>query len=141
MKVFKLTVITPKKIVLEKEVVSVSAPSVNGEITVLAHHQPLFSQLIEGVVRIKTNETEEDFLAIGGGYLETNGESVNILVSRAYGQDEIDEKLVNQAREQAEKLIKEGKTEEDRKKAMAVLRRSLLDLKILKMRRKKYKSV
>lgn len=136
MKTFKLTVITPKKVVLEREISSISAPGMDGEITILPNHQPLFSLLTEGVVKIRAGE-EEDFLAIGGGYLETNGKSVNLLVSRAYNQDEIDEKAINQAKEEAEKLLKEAKTDEERKKAMAVLRRSLIDLKVLKYRRRK----
>jgi len=85
-----LKIITPKKIVLEKEILSITLPTEEGEITILPHHANLFSILKEGIIKIKYNQ-EEDYFAIGGGYLETDGHEVNVLVSRAYGQDEIDE--------------------------------------------------
>jgi F-type H+-transporting ATPase subunit epsilon len=133
---FKLQIITPKKIVLEEEVDSVTAPSSTGEITILYNHIPLFSLLNEGVVKIKKGSDESHF-SIGGGYIETTGKEVNLLVSRVYHQDQIDEAAVKKAREEAEKLLKESKTEEERNKAMATLRRSFIDLKLLRFKRKK----
>lgn len=131
----KLQIITPKKIVLQDEVSSISVSSSTGEITILHNHAPLFSLLIEGVVKIK-KENQESFYSIGGGYLETTGKEANILVSRAYHQDEIDEEAVKKAKENAEKLLKESKTKEERHEAIATLRRSLIDLKVLRFKRK-----
>lgn len=136
MKSFKLQIITPKKVVLRDKVDSVTAPSSTGEITILYNHTPLFSLLKEGVVKIKKGG-DETYLSIGGGYLETTGKEVNLLVSRAAGQDEIDETAVKRARDEAEKLLRESKTEAERHEAMATLRRSFIDLKILKFRKKK----
>ena len=81
----KLRIITPRKVVLEEEINSITLPSADGEITILPNHVNLFSLLNEGVVKIKYDR-KEDFFAIGGGYVETNGEYVNLLVSRAYSQ-------------------------------------------------------
>lgn len=133
---FKFQIITPKKIVFHDEVDSVSAPSPSGEITILYNHIPLFSLLEEGTAKIKKNG-EEYYFSIGGGYLETTGKEVNLLVSRAYGQNEINEKAVKRAKEEAEKLLKESKTEAERHQAMSALRRSFLDLKLLKFKRRK----
>ncbi len=131
---FKLRIITPKKIVYEDEVISVTAPSASGEITVLQRHVPLFSLLKEGAIKVK-KENDETFFSIGGGYLETNGKETTILVSRAYHQDEIDEESVKKAKESAEKLIKESKTKEERHEATMLLHRSLIDMKLIKRRR------
>ncbi|MEM4736623.1 MAG: ATP synthase F1 subunit epsilon [Nitrososphaeria archaeon] len=131
-----LKIITPRGIVFKDEVRSVTAPSFSGDITILYNHTPLFSLLKEGVVKVRKNE-EEYYFSIGGGYLETTGKEVNLLVSRAYGQDEIDEESVKKAKEEAEKLLKESKTEKERRKAMASLRRSFIDLKVLRFKRKK----
>ena len=131
----KLRIITPKKMVLEEEIESVTLPSIEGEITILPNHVSLFSLLKEGVVKIKY-ERKEDFLAIGGGYVETNGEYVNILVSRAYGQDEINQTATEKAIKEAEDNLKKAKTSEERLQAGALLRRSMVDLKLLKKRRR-----
>jgi len=131
-----LKIITPKKIVFEKEVNSVTVPTADGEITILPHHTNLFSLLKEGVIKIKDNQ-DEDYFSIGAGYIETDGKEVIILVSRAYGQDEIDEQFINQAMEEAKKVLSQAKTEQDRQAALSMMRRAIIDSKLLKKRKQK----
>jgi F-type H+-transporting ATPase subunit epsilon len=135
MSALHLKIITPKKVVLEKEILSITLPTEEGEITILPRHANLFAILKEGIVKIKY-DGNEDYLAIGGGYLETDGKMVNVLVSRAYGQDEIDEKMIEEAKEQAKKLLEQAKTDDQRQQAVALLRRSLIDSKLIKKRKR-----
>ncbi|PIP63686.1 ATP synthase F1 subunit epsilon [Candidatus Roizmanbacteria bacterium CG22_combo_CG10-13_8_21_14_all_34_12] len=130
----RLKVITPRKIVIDKQVSSVTVPTADGEITILPHHAHLFSLLIEGIVKIKSAGNEDD-LAIGGGYLETNGETVTVLVSRAYGQNEIDKNLTSKAVEEAKLILSKSTDEKERAEAMTVLRRSVIDSKLMKRRK------
>lgn len=130
-----LSVITPKKVVLEEDVDQVTAPSAEGEITVLPKHSNLFAQLREGIITVKT-KNKEDSIAIGAGYLQTDGTKIRILVSRAYGQDEIDEKLTEKARSDAQAILAKSKDVNERRDATALLRRSTVDLKLLKRRRR-----
>jgi F-type H+-transporting ATPase subunit epsilon len=141
MTLLQLRIITPKAVVLEEEIESITAPGADGEVTVLARHVPLFLLLKEGVVTIR-KDGDENFFSIGGGYLETNGKQVNLLVSRAFGQDQIDQKEVEAARAKAEQDLKDAPTEEARHNAMLSLRRSMIDLKVLgKIKRRKTSSV
>jgi len=135
MNTLHLKIITPKRVVLEKEILSITLPTEEGEITILPHHANLFAILKEGIVKIKY-DGNEDYLAIGGGYLETDGKMVNVLVSRAYGQDEIDEKMIEEAKEQAKKLLEQAKTDDQKQQAVALLRRSLIDSKLLRKRKR-----
>ncbi len=130
----QLKVITPKKIVLDEQVSVVTAPTPDGYISILPKHASLFSLLAEGIIVIK-KKNEEDYLAIGGGYLDTNGKHVHVLVSRAYNQSEIDEETTRKALERAQKVLADVKETKDRREAAAVVRRSLLNLKLLKKRR------
>lgn len=133
----KLKIITPKGIVFEDEVKSITAPAVDGEITILPHHVNLFSLLKEGIIKIIKKEGDDEYLAIGGGYLETNGEEVNLLVSRAYKQDEINEEVIKQAMEEAKKILSQAKDEKQRQLAIGTLRKSIIDLKLLKKKKTK----
>lgn len=128
---FHLKIITPRKIVLEQDADAVTLPSAEGEITILPKHENLFSLLVEGMVKIKKS-SHEDFLAIGGGFVETNGKEVNILVSKAYHQEEIDKSVTEKAIEEAKKILKSSVDEKQRLEAGALLRRSLVELKLLK---------
>lgn len=131
---FSLKVITPKKLVFDERVNVLTVPASDGEMTILARHTPLVTRLVEGVVKIK-KDMDETYLSIGGGYLETDGKKTNILVTRAYHQNEIDEQEVKKAQKEAEKLISESKTKEERHQAIALLRRSLIDMKVIKRRK------
>lgn len=134
MNTLRLKVITPRKIVMDKEVSSVTVPTTDGEITIMPHHIHLFSLLVEGIVKIKTEGNEDD-LAIGGGYLETNGKTVTVLVSRAYGQHEIDKNLTDKAVEQAKLILSKSTDEKERAEAMSIIRRSVIDSKLMKRRK------
>ena len=136
MNTIKLKIITPQKLVIDEEANSVTVPGADGDITVLPKHVHLLTLLKEGIIAMKHGD-KEDFLAIGGGYLETNGKEANILVSRAYKQDEIDEKLTGEAIENARKMLTQVKTDEERQEIMAVLQRSTINMKLLKRKRSK----
>lgn len=127
----RLKIITPKRIVLEKDIVSITVPSSEGDVTILPRHTLLFSLLKEGIVTYRT-EKDEQLLAIGGGYLETNGKQVQLLVSRAYGQDEIDHEATLKAIEDAKADMRQLKDKKQLQDISTLLRRSLVDLKLLK---------
>ena len=131
----KLIIITPKKVALEKEIDGVTLPSSEGEITILPHHVTLFSLLVEGVVKYWVGK-DSDFLAIGGGYVETDGKAVRLLVSRAYGQDAIDEEQTKHALVEAQERMKNAKSEDARKEISSLLRRSMVDAKLLRKKRR-----
>ena len=131
----KLIIITPKKIALEKEIEGVTLPSTEGEMTILPRHINLFALLEEGIVHYWQNE-ESEYLAIGGGYVETDGETVRLLVTRAYGQDAINEEQTKNAFSEAQERMKTAKSEDARKEISSLLRRSVVDSKLLKKKRR-----
>lgn len=132
----KLQIVGSQRIVLEKEVISVTVPTASGEITILPRHINLFTLLEEGLLKIKFDK-EEEYYAIGGGYLQTDGEKVIVLVSRAYGQDEINEKIIEESRQKAQELLKTAQTEKERQEAISLLRRAIIEDKLLRKIKKK----
>lgn len=135
----KLQIATPKKLAVDMEINSVTVPGAGGELTILPHHSNLLSLLKEGIITIRS-EKEEQFMAIGGGYLETDGNTIHILVSRAYNQEEIDEQMTEKAIENAKQILEKTEDLTEREEASALLRRSTVDLKLLGKLRRKRKS-
>jgi len=131
----KLKILTPRKAVLSKDIDSISLPTPDGEITVLPHHANLFTLLTEGIIKINA-KGDQDYLAIGGGYAETDGQEIHVLVSKAYGQKEVDEALTQKAVLDAQKILKTTRSEKERQEAASILKRSLIDIRLLKRKRR-----
>ena len=88
-----LEIVTPEKVLLSAEVISVTVPGVEGEFQMLNNHEPIVSVLEEGDVKIEGSFTiEEDVqnqftkqadnkyhLHIKGGVLEMKNNKAVIL--------------------------------------------------------------
>lgn len=131
-----LEVVSPEKVAYSDEVKQVTVPSSTGQLTILPKHTPLFTKLVEGELKvIPEDKGEPIYMAIGGGFLEVYMDSVTILVTRAVHQDELDEKEIIEAKERAEKVLKEKPSPEEYQAARTLLRSRLVDLRILRRRR------
>lgn len=74
----------------------VVAQTTEGEIGIMAGHEPVLGQLIEGgVVKVTTTDGETVTAAVQGGFLSVTADTVSILAESAQLADEID---VEQAR-------------------------------------------
>ncbi len=113
MKTLKLKIATPEKVIYENEILQVSIPTMDGEITVLPNHVPLVSVLKAGEMRIVDKDGEQ-ILAVSGGFLEVRGQNeIVILADNAERATEIDVDRAEQARLRAEELMKQTKSVED----------------------------
>lgn len=133
---FLLDVITPERRAFSEKVDSVSVSTPDGTIEVLAKHEPLFTQLVDGEVKIVSGG-KTFFMAIGGGFMEVRPKGeVTILVSRAVNADEINESEIKKAMDSAKDLIAKKATGEELRAAVAVLHRTMLELKVSRRKRK-----
>lgn len=130
---FLLEIITPQRQAFHEEVDMASVPTLNGIIGVLPHHEPLFCSLVEGEIKI-TVGSKEYFLAIGGGFMEVTPAKVSILVSRAAHADELNEAEIKKAQAAAKDAIASRARGEDLAAAQAILRRSILELNVIRRR-------
>lgn len=128
---FLLEIITPQRQAFAENVDGVVVPTDHGFIGVLAHHEPLFSTLSDGEIKI-TQGNKDYFLAIGGGFMEISPKKVSILVSRAVHADELNEAEIKKAQESAKNVIANKTKGVELGNAQAILRRSLLEMKVIR---------
>lgn len=62
------------------DAVSVSVPSIEGEMVVLAHHEPLIALLGKGVVRVRLTVSHVKEFNIESGLIEISNNHATILV-------------------------------------------------------------
>ena len=126
-----LTVVTPEKQLLSEEVDEVIVPTTSGELTILPEHAALLTQLTPGELTIKKG-SKTDHLVVVGGFLEVSKNSVSILADYAIHGKDISEAVAQQAKDRAEKAMKEKRSDVDFATAEAEFRRAILELKVAK---------
>jgi F-type H+-transporting ATPase subunit epsilon len=130
-------VVTAERTVLQEDVDMVVAPGIEGQLGILPHHAPLMTSLTYGELVIHREGQEDEFIAIGGGFMEVGPEHVTILADSAERAGEIDEARAEAARQRAQELMAQKQREDaDFVRAEAALRRSLLRLKVAKRKRR-----
>jgi F-type H+-transporting ATPase subunit epsilon len=129
----KCTITTPEKVVLEKEILQVSIPTDNGEITILPNHIPLVGIIKPGTISIKTPEGEE-FVAVFGGFFKVDEKGVNLLADSANQVSELDLDKIETAKRKAEEALLNARNKEDVDYAglTAVLEKEIARLKTLR---------
>lgn len=138
MDVLVLSILTPDREVYRGDVERITCRTVDGEITILPHHQTLLALLDDGVITVKEPK-EERYFSAGGGFIQTNGKEVRILISHGQGQEDLDEETIKKVRKQAETLLKDYDKKADREEALSMLRRTYIDMKVLdKVRRRRH---
>ena len=96
-----LQIITPERIVFDKQVEQVTATAVDGELTILPDHEPIITALGINIIRFKS-QGNEAAAAVIGGLLEVTDNRVIVLSDAAELDIEIDEARAHQAKERAE---------------------------------------
>jgi F-type H+-transporting ATPase subunit epsilon len=103
----KFKVTTPEKVIFSEEVDQISLTTKAGEITILPNHIPLVTVLQAGELRYKKNN-QDAHLAVSGGFAEVRaGNEVVVLADSADYAEEIDVIKAEEARDRAQKLLKE----------------------------------
>jgi F-type H+-transporting ATPase subunit epsilon len=116
----------------------VVAPGIEGQLGILPHHAPLMTSLSFGELVLHREGHEDEFIAIGGGFMEVGPDHVTILADSAERADEIDEARADEARQRAEETMAQKQREDvDLARAEAALRRSMIRLKVARRRRRR----
>jgi F-type H+-transporting ATPase subunit epsilon len=100
-------IVTPERIVYHNEAQMVVAPALDGEIGILPLHAPLVTLLQPGEIRVKVDDTETDWIATSGGYMQVHEDKVIILADRATLANQIDVDRAREARDAIEVRLKD----------------------------------
>ncbi|HNV12357.1 MAG TPA: F0F1 ATP synthase subunit epsilon [bacterium] len=103
----KFEIATPERVVLKEEILQVTVPTQEGEITVLPKHSPLVSILKPGVLELKKLDGEIEIISVSGGFVEVLLNKVIILADTAERAEEIDIERAEEARKRAEESLKD----------------------------------
>jgi len=132
---FQLDVVSITGRVFSGEVEEVTLPGVSGEFTALARHMPMVAPLDTGEVVVKLSDRTLN-LSIGKGVFAYEGGRGRLLIEDVTSSDEISEARVLEAKKKAEDLLAKGIKGEEKQAVLYQLRKSLVDLKIVRRKRR-----
>jgi F-type H+-transporting ATPase subunit epsilon len=118
-------------------VIQVFAPAEMGEVGIMPRHAPMLSTLKPGVVRVISQENEEQTFFVSGGILEIQPHVVTILSDTALRASDIDESAALEAKSRAEAAMKDKASDMDYAKAKTELIEAVAQIEALKKIRKK----
>ena len=114
------------------------APGVMGDLGIYPRHAPLLTRIKPGEVRIQTADSdEEQVIYVSGGMLEIQPAAVTILADTATRAHDIDEAAAIQAKERAEKMLKDQKDDVDYAAATAELAEAMAQIQAVQRLKKK----
>lgn len=129
-RVFRLEIVTPRKVVFDGDAVSFTAPGVMGAFQVLVDHAPMLAEIGIGEVRVRDGEGMNTHYATSGGVVEVKKNHVILLAESAEKDDKIDTVRAESARDRAKKRIEDRNPETDVERARLALLRALNRLKV-----------
>lgn len=131
MKYFPIEIIIPDKVVLTTEVDSVVLPGIEGQLGVLAGHEPSVVQLEAGIVRLKKDAVSTAYI-ISGGYAEITLKGLEIFAESAEKPEELDVGRSKEAVALAEEVLnKKTSTPEELIEAKITIQKELGRIKAL----------
>ncbi len=132
----RLQVVSQERKLLDTEVESVTAPTTEGEITILARHIALFTTLDTGELRYVENGVTHE-LVVSPGFLTMSPQNeVTVMVDSAVLAREISVQKAEEAITAAQETMKYSEDRRELIMAEASLRRAMLEIKVAQ----KYKS-
>jgi F-type H+-transporting ATPase subunit epsilon len=130
---FKLSIVTPEKVLYDADVQSLVAPGSEGYLGVLSDHAPLMTALQPGKVEFRDADDRVQIVAVTNGFLEVSNNQATILADAAELAENIDFDRATAAYERHKELLTRaasGETGADIAQERAALARAANRLRI-----------
>lgn len=125
----RLVVVTPDKNLIDQQVNGIALQTTEGGMEVFYDHQPMVVTLGIGPFRFTAaNETKE--LAVSEGFVHILPETVMVISDAAEWPGEIDIERAKEAKERAERRLRENQIDINLVRAETALERALLRIDI-----------
>ena len=125
-----LKIVSQERSLLDTSIEQLTAPTVDGEITILPGHIPLVTRLQPGELRYVAEKKSEMVIVSRGFLTISSDDQITVMVDSAVQEREISREAAQKAILRAEEIVKLSGDERERLKAEAELRWALLQLNI-----------
>lgn len=129
-KKFRLKIVSQEQELISAQVNQVTAPAVEGMVTILSQHAPLITRLDYGELTYQQNEKTHS-LVVSQGFLHVKpNNEVMVVVDTAKHIREISLKKAQQAMKDAQKTLEESKDKRELILAEASLKQAMWEIRL-----------
>ena len=133
MEAYKLQIMASDHMVFDGEAVSITLPTTEGSVGMLAHHANIIMAVVPGLLEYQAvGENEKQQVVVSYGLLKVENGEVMVLVDTAEKPEEIDEARAKRAAEQAKEELKRTNSNRETALASAELSRAMSRIKASK---------
>ncbi len=129
MREFHLKIATPDGTEYDGPAESLLIKTTDGDVEILAGHTDLLATVAIGRARI-LHAGAQRFASVAGGFISVSKEGVSLVTTTFEFADEIDVKRAEAAKERAEELLRQAKSDAEIGAAQAKLLRALNRIKV-----------
>ena len=127
---FKLSVVSPERLLLSEEVEEAQVPGKTGYLGILPGHAPMMTELDIGELSYRQGD-RTGYLAVSWGYCEVLSDQVIVLAERAERAEEVDRGRAQASMERARKRLSSLQDPEiDFLRARTSLQRALIRVQV-----------
>ena len=134
-----IDVVSAESEIFSGSAIMVYAPAEMGEVGIAPRHAPMLARLKPGEVRVVAQDGEEQRIYVSGGILEVQPHVVTILADVATRAADLDEAAALEARERAEKSMRDKTDAVDYAKAQKEFAEAAAQLRSIEALRKRAK--
>ncbi len=131
MSLIQCDIVSAETEIFSGEVAMVFATGVAGELGIAPRHAPLITLLKPGEVRVQMGDGSHQNFYVSGGILEVQPYLVSVLADTATRAEDIDEAAAIQAKEEAERLLKDSDKKHDLAMVQADLAKAVAQIQAL----------
>ena len=126
---YRLQIMASDHMVFDGDVQSVSLPTTEGSVGILAHHSNIIMAVVPGEITYRAADGREETVIVSDGLLKVENGEAMILVDTAERPEEIDEARAQRAEERAREELKRANTNRDIALASVELSRAMNRIK------------
>ena len=130
MELFQVHILAADRTFYDGPCISLTVPTSDGELGILAHHSPIIAAVQPGTLRYQAPGGDVQLAAVSPGMVKVENNEVLVLVDSAERPEEIDEARARREADQAREALLQTKCRQEHQVAQATLARALNRLRV-----------
>lgn len=111
---FNFELVSPERLLLSESASEVIIPGADGEMTVMANHAPLMTNVKPGIVEVKSASGSSNRYVVFGGFADILPDGCTVLAESAVHVDDIDREALEKRIQNTREDLQDAKTDADK---------------------------